>query len=192
MLKGTFIYWSRTGQCFLTYLRIRAANHWRGQRGGGGEGWVVERVWGNCYDLGCFPFSPKFGEFRLEIKSNAPFWFSPTGITTLTNPLILISHTKLCPFPFDNFLWLSLVPLFGILLTRTITKCAVAWVWSVQPECTVPLGTWNFWNFKLDFLLNGKGPLWQCQKLEFSNGWCNSEQKFWVLKQFTSFIIFQL
>ena len=36
---------------------------------------------------------------------------------------------------------LSLVPLFCILLTRTITKRAVAWVGSVQPECTVPLGT---------------------------------------------------
>ena len=36
------------------------------------------------------------------------------------------------------------VQFFCILLTRTITKCVVACVWSVQPECTVPLGTWNF------------------------------------------------
>ena len=35
----------------------------------------------------------------------------------------------------------SPAPLFCILLTRTITKRAVAWVGSVQPECTVPLGT---------------------------------------------------
>ena len=34
---------------------------------------------------------------------------------------------------------LSPVPLFCILLTRTITKRAVAWVGSVQPQCTVPL-----------------------------------------------------
>ena len=186
MLKGTFSYWSRTGQSSYA-LRIIEG----GSGGRGGGCWVLERVWGYCYDLGCFPFSPKFWKCQLEIKLNAPFWFSPTGITTMANPLILISHTK-CPFPFDNFLWLSPVPLFGILLTRTITKCLVAWVWSVQPEGTVPFGTWNFWNFKLEFLLNGKGPLWPCQKLEFSNGWCNSEQKFWVLKQFTSFIIFQL
>ena len=35
---------------------------------------------------------------------------------------------------------LSLVPLFCILLSRTITKRAVAWVGSVLRECTVPLG----------------------------------------------------
>ena len=35
---------------------------------------------------------------------------------------------------------LSPVPLFCILLTRTITKCMVAWVGSVQQECTIPLG----------------------------------------------------
>ena len=34
---------------------------------------------------------------------------------------------------------LSPVPLFCILLTWTITKRAVAWVGSVQPQCTVPL-----------------------------------------------------
>ena len=53
---------------------------------------------------------------------------------------------------------LSPVPLFRILLTRTITKRAVAWVGSEQPECTVPLNTWNFRNFKTEFLLNGKLP----------------------------------
>ena len=53
---------------------------------------------------------------------------------------------------------LSPVPLFRILLTRTITKCAVAWVGSEQPECTVPLNTWNFRDFKTEFLLNGKLP----------------------------------
>ena len=40
----------------------------------------------------------------------------------------------------------------------TITKRAVAWVGSVQPECTVPLSTWSFRNFKPEFLLNGKRP----------------------------------
>ena len=53
---------------------------------------------------------------------------------------------------------LSPVTLFRILLTRTITKRAVAWVGSEQPECTVPLNTWNFRNFKTEFLLNGKLP----------------------------------
>ena len=35
-------------------------------------------------------------------------------------------------------------PLICILLTSTITKLAVVFVWSVQLECTVPLGTWIF------------------------------------------------
>ena len=45
---------------------------------------------------------------------------------------------------------LSPVPLFCI-LTRTITKCAVAWVGSVQPKCTVPSGTGNFRNSNRNF-----------------------------------------
>ena len=40
----------------------------------------------------------------------------------------------------------------------TMTKHAVAWVGSVQPERTVPLSTWSFRNFKPEFLLNGKRP----------------------------------
>ena len=60
-----------------------------------------------------------------------------------------------CPFPLTKVL--SPVPLFCILLARTITKHTVAWVRSVQPKCTISLGTWNFRNFKI--LLNGKRPL---------------------------------
>ena len=55
----------------------------------------------------------------------------------------------------------SPVPLFCILLTRTITKRAQDWIGSLQPECTVPLGTWNFRKFKPEFLLNGKRPWFQ-------------------------------
>ena len=56
---------------------------------------------------------------------------------------------------------LSPVPLFCILLTRTISKHAVAWVGSVQPECTFPFGTWKIRNFKAEFLLDKKRPLKQ-------------------------------
>ena len=56
--------------------------------------------------------------------------------------------------PFHLTKLLFLVPLFCILLTRRITKRAVAWVGSVQPECTISLGTWNFRNFELEFSLN--------------------------------------
>ena len=45
--------------------------------------------------------------------------------------------TKFCP---------PALLLYCIQLTRTISKRAVAWVRSVQPECTVPLSSWNFRN----------------------------------------------
>ena len=41
-----------------------------------------------------------------------------------------------CSFPLDK-----IVPLVCMLFARTISNCAVAWVESVQPECTVLLGT---------------------------------------------------
>ena len=90
-------------------------------------------------NMGRFPFSPKFRKFRLEIKWKEPFQFCLTGIFGIT--FVPLHWTKL----------LSPVPLFCILLTRTIIRRAVAWVGSVQPESTVPLGTWNFRNFKPEF-----------------------------------------
>ena len=75
-----------------------------------------------------------------------PLW--PVRLSRLVRPKCPLHLTKLlCP-----------VPLFCILLSRTITKRTVAWVESGKPECTVPLGTWNFRNFKPEFLLNGKRP----------------------------------
>ena len=50
--------------------------------------------------------------------------------------------------PFRLTKLLSQVSIFCILLTRTMTKPPVAWVWSVQPECIVSLGTWKFRKFK--------------------------------------------
>ena len=60
--------------------------------------------------------------------------------------------------PFHLTKLFSPPPLFCVLLTSIITKSAVAWVGSVQPEYTVPLGAWNVRNFKPEFLLNGKSP----------------------------------
>ena len=48
------------------------------------------------------------------------------------------------------------VPLFCFLLTRTITKRALAWVGSLQQECTVPMSTWNFRNFKPESFVEWK------------------------------------
>ena len=72
--------------------------------------------------------------------------------------------------PFHLTKLLFPVTLFCILLTRTITRRAVARVGSVQPECTVPLGTWNFRNFKPEFLLNGKRPRRQASEAQRQKG----------------------
>ena len=54
-------------------------------------------------------------------------------------------------FPFHLTKLLSPVPLFYILLvlTEIITKLAFAWVESVQLQCSIALGRWNFRNFCL-------------------------------------------
>ena len=57
------------------------------------------------------------------------------------------------PFPFD----IIVVPVTAhlYLAYKYLPKHTVAWVRSVQLEFTVPLGMWNFQNFKQKFLLNG-------------------------------------
>ena len=118
--------------------------------------------------LGAFRSARKFRNFPLEIKWNGPFRFGPTGIfvTTFEGGPVHFDRSaghfgrsvgQNCPFPFDKIV-VPAVPLFCILLTRTITKRAVAWVGFVQPECAVPLGMWNFRNFKPEFLLKVKRP----------------------------------
>ena len=61
--------------------------------------------------------------------------------------------------PFNLTKLLSSVLLFCILLTRTITKCPVAWVGSVQAECRRSTWHMKFLKFQTKFLLNGKHPL---------------------------------
>ena len=95
---------------------------------------------------GRFPFSPKFRKFRLEmertssVRSDWNIWEHLWSWSTLTGPVISVGPTELFLSILTKLF--SLVPLFCIVLTRTITRRAVAWVGSVQTECTVPLGTW--------------------------------------------------
>ena len=107
--------------------------------------WILQK--------GHFPFNLKFWKFWLvhQIDHFGLVWPEYLG------PLVVhfdwsghfgCSDQKV---PFNLTKLLSPVPLFCFLLTRTITKRMVAWVGSVQPECTIPLGTWNFRNFKPDF-----------------------------------------
>ena len=113
--------------------------------------------------MGRFPFSPKFRKFRLEIKWNGPFRFVPTGIFWITN---FGQSDRNVPFHLTKLM--CPVPLFCFLLTRTITKRAVAWVGSLQPEYNAPFewarGTFEISNWKI--LLNGKRPwfitIYQC------------------------------
>ena len=132
---------------------------------------------------GAFHLTQNSGSFGWYTKWNGPFRFGPTGISGTSfeggprwsvwsfrsTEMSLFNLTKL----------LSPVPLFCILLTRTITKRAVAWDGSLQPECTVPLGTWNFRNFKPEFLFNEKRP--RCANLLFSGFVSFRVSGFWVL-----------
>ena len=87
----------------------------------------------SCYSkkiFGCFPFSPKFRKFRLEIKWNGPFRFGPTrifGNAFEAGPIwpvrLFRSVEPKCPLPFDKIIVPSTcLPLFCILLARTISK----------------------------------------------------------------------
>ena len=120
--------------------------------------------------FGALSIQPKnSGNFSWYITWNGLFWFRPTtifGTSFEGGPLWPVWSFRSVRriFPFHLTKLLSPVPLFCILLMRTITKCAVAWVRPVQPDCAVPLGIWNFQNFKQEVLLNGKHP-W-CTKIQ--------------------------
>ena len=122
----------------------------------------ASKIYCTQFFWGAFQISPNIRKFWLEIKWNEPFRIGPTGIfgTTFEGGSLWPVHSfrsVLPKSPFHLAKWLSPVPLFCILLAAgTITKHAVAWNGSVKPEWTVPLGTWNFRNFKAKFLLNGK------------------------------------
>ena len=114
---------------------------------------------------GAFHLTQNSGYFGWHIKWNGPFRFGPTGIFGTSLKVVHFDRSRHFGrsdrnVPFHLTKLLSLVPLFCILLTRTITKRAVAWEGSVQPECTVPLGfgRWNCRNFKPEFLLDEKRP----------------------------------
>ena len=86
---------------------------------------------------------------------------------------------------------MSLAQLFCILLTKTITKRAVAWVESVQPEWTVSLGTWKFPHFSRfanaatrPCLIFSRLPLLATQKVivsDWGRGSCIEGLVTWVL-----------
>ena len=104
---------------------------------------------------GSFHSTQNSANFGCYIKCKGSFWFGPTrifGTSFEGGPLWLVwSFWPDRNVPFHSTKLLFSVALFYILLTRTITKCAVTWVRSVQTECTMPLGMWmskvSNWNF---------------------------------------------
>ena len=88
--------------------------------------------------MGAFHSTQNFG---WGVKWNGPFRFGPTGIFG-TSLVKVVHFDRSSHFGRSdrNVPFHLTVPLFCILLTRTITKRAVAWV-AVQSECTVPLRT---------------------------------------------------
>ena len=102
----------------------------------------VSKVWvqGHLF------IQPKFWKFWLEGKSNRTFWFGLARIFDNTfegGPLwtILLVWLK-WPFQFE----IIVVPATTHLnpAYKYLPKHTVAWVRSVQLECTLPLGVWNF------------------------------------------------
>ena len=109
------------------------------------------------FNKGCLPFSPKRRKFLLETKGNGPFRFGSTGIFdggTLRPVRSFRLVAPKFPFPFDKIV--VAVSLFCIPPSSIITKRAVAWIGSIQPECSVPIIMQKIQNLKPEFLLNGK------------------------------------
>ena len=98
--------------------------------------------------LGRFQFCPKF---RLEIKGVDHLSSVQPG--NLGPPLKVVQFDRSDRNgPFHLTKLLSPVPLFCILLATTTINCAVAWVGSVQTECTVPLRYGKNWQQKRCYL----------------------------------------
>ena len=98
---------------------------------------------------GPFPFNPKFRKFLLvhQIEWTISVWFQLeySGPALKVVSLDRSGHFGwFVRFHLTNLL--SPILLFCTLLARTltITKHVVAWVGSVQPECTIPFDTRNF------------------------------------------------
>ena len=85
-------------------------------------------------------------ERTILVRTDRNIWDHLGRWSTLTGLVISVGQTEMSIFHLTQS-W-SPELLLCILLIRTITKHAVAWVGSVQPQCTVPFNMWNFRDFK--------------------------------------------
>ena len=100
-----------------------------------------------------FHSTQKSANFGWYIKWNGPFRFGPTrifGTSFEGGPLWPLwsfrSAGPKCPFPFEK------------IVVPSATLFCPAYKNNNQTECTVPLGMWNFQNFRPKFLLSGERP----------------------------------
>ena len=103
--------------------------------------------------MGALHSTPNFGNFGWYIWTR-PFRFGPPGIFGTNfegGPLWPVGRTE-CLFPFDKIV----IPAYK---NNNQTRGGLGRVSVAGMYRTVPLGTWNFWNFKPEFLLNGMHPL---------------------------------
>ena len=115
-----------------------------------------------CEILGAFYSAPKIWEISVRNQIR----FSTTGLfgTTFEGGPLWPVHSfwsvrPKCPFLFDKLLFPVL--LFCILLTRTIPRCAVAWVLVSVSGTYHFIGQVEFPKFQTGkFLLNRKHSLW--------------------------------
>ena len=109
--------------------------------------------------MGAFHSTQHSGNFGWYIKWNGPFRFGPTGIfgtsfEGLWPDRLSRSVGPKWPFPFNKIVVPSTVLLYSTLTnknnnqTRGSLRTADVFtvVASLPPECTVPLGRWNFRN----------------------------------------------
>ena len=131
----------------------------------------VSKVWVQ----GCLFIQPKFRKLWLESKWNRPLfsvqfgqniwqhlwrWSTldcPTGMTKMTLSIWHNCRPRYC----------SSVPS----AYKHLPKHTVAWVRSLQLECTVPLGVWSFQNFKQNFFLNGTYHKARCGRHSSAVSW---------------------
>ena len=151
-------FWS--GQlCFLTLNLCLQAYQWNHSR------WILTSESSLLDAFGAFHSAQNTGIF--DQKSNGTNQCGSVRAKYLRPPLKVVCINRSCHFcrldcrnvPVHLTKLLFPLPLICmILFASTITKSAMACVGSVQPECTVPLGTWNSWDFKPQFFPNRKRP----------------------------------
>lgn len=97
----------------------------------------------------------------ILVWSDQNIWDHLWRWSTLTGPVILVIQTEMSLFIRQKLIVVpSTAHLYCASLLAHIqySKCVVAWTGTVELEYTLPLGMWNFRNFKLDYFWNGNCP----------------------------------